>query len=81
MNTQHALRAEADRATYNESQTPTVNKVAIKPVSSTQKKPSAPKRNTSLLLRQWHQRLGIFAFVFMGWLGCLLYTSPSPRDS
>ena len=69
MNTQHALRAEADRATYNESQTPTVKKVAIKPVSSAQKKPSAPKRNTSLLLRQWHQRLGIFAFVFMGWLG------------
>jgi len=28
-----------------------------------------PKRNVQALLRQWHQRAGIAAFIFMGWLG------------
>jgi hypothetical protein len=28
-----------------------------------------PKRNLSATLRDWHKRAGIFAFVFMGWLG------------
>lgn len=29
----------------------------------------APKRNLSALLREWHRRFGLFAFLFMGWLG------------
>jgi len=69
MNTPNALRADADSANYNEAQTPNVQKIAIKSVAPARKKPAAPKRNTSMLLRQWHQRLGIFAFIFMGWLG------------
>lgn len=28
-----------------------------------------PKRNLLATLRDWHKRLGLFAFVFMGWLG------------
>jgi len=28
-----------------------------------------PRRNLQAFLRQWHQRAGIGAFVFMGWLG------------
>ncbi len=28
-----------------------------------------PKRNLMMLLREWHKRLGLFAFIFMGWLG------------
>src|SRR5690554_2169261 len=27
------------------------------------------KKNLSLVLRQWHQRAGLFAFLFMAWLG------------
>ncbi len=68
MNTQHALRAEADQASYDEALATSVKKLDINPVLPTRKK-AAAKRNTSLLLRQWHQRLGIFAFIFMGWLG------------
>jgi hypothetical protein len=28
-----------------------------------------PKRNLMATLREWHKRLGLFAFIFMGWLG------------
>ncbi|MDB5988302.1 MAG: PepSY protein [Nevskia sp.] len=31
--------------------------------------PPKPKRNLQAVLRQWHQRAGIAAFIFMGWLG------------
>lgn len=27
------------------------------------------KKNLSMFLRQWHQRAGLFSFIFMGWLG------------
>lgn len=30
---------------------------------------SRPKPNLNLTLRNWHKRIGLFAFVFMGWLG------------
>ena len=32
-------------------------------------RPNAGKKNMSMFLRQWHQRGGLFAFLFMGWLG------------
>jgi hypothetical protein len=28
-----------------------------------------PKRNLTATLREWHKRAGLFAFLFMGWLG------------
>ncbi len=28
-----------------------------------------PQRNLSATLREWHRRAGLFAFVFLGWLG------------
>ncbi|MFA5940443.1 MAG: PepSY-associated TM helix domain-containing protein [Sinimarinibacterium sp.] len=28
-----------------------------------------PKRNLMATLREWHKRIGLFAFAFMGWLG------------
>ena len=28
-----------------------------------------PKPNLLATLREWHKRLGLFAFFFMGWLG------------
>ncbi len=28
-----------------------------------------PKRNLTMTLREWHKRIGLFAFFFMGWLG------------
>ena len=30
---------------------------------------SRPKRNIQAVLREWHKRVGLFAFFFMGWLG------------
>jgi hypothetical protein len=30
---------------------------------------SQPKRNLTMTLREWHKRIGLFAFMFMGWLG------------
>lgn len=30
---------------------------------------AAAKPNFSVTLRQWHRRVGLFAFLFMGWLG------------
>jgi hypothetical protein len=32
-------------------------------------RPPKPKTNFSMTLRTWHRRAGLFAFVFMGWLG------------
>jgi hypothetical protein len=50
-----------------------VKPVATTKVSPIQKKQSSarpkPKFNLNLWLRQWHQRAGLFAFFFMGWLG------------
>ncbi len=69
MNNQSALRADAEDSSVFDTSVKPRPKAAIKPVAPVKKKPAAPKRNTSLLLRQWHQRLGIFAFIFMGWLG------------
>ncbi len=28
-----------------------------------------PRRNLTMTLREWHKRVGLFAFSFMGWLG------------
>ncbi|MGQ0620574.1 MAG: PepSY domain-containing protein [Panacagrimonas sp.] len=39
-----------------------------------------PRRNLSIFLREWHKRAGLFAFLFMGWLGfsgILINQSPS----
>lgn len=39
-----------------------------------------PRRNLNLFLRDWHKRVGLFAFLFMGWLGLsgiLINQSPS----
>ena len=41
---------------------------------------AAPRRNLSIFLRDWHKRAGLFAFLFMGWLGLsgiLINQSPS----
>jgi len=42
--------------------------------------PVKPRKNLTIFLRDWHKRLGLFAFVFMGWLGfsgILINQSPS----
>ena len=39
-------------------------KIAPKPAAQ-----AAPRRNLSIFLREWHKRAGLFAFLFMGWLG------------
>lgn len=42
--------------------------------------PVKPRRNLSIFLREWHKRAGLFAFLFMGWLGTsgvLINQSPS----
>lgn len=42
--------------------------------------PARPRRNLNLILRDWHKRAGLFAFLFMGWLGAsgiLINQSPS----
>ncbi|MGQ0697853.1 MAG: PepSY domain-containing protein [Panacagrimonas sp.] len=39
-----------------------------------------PRRNLTIFLREWHKRVGLFAFLFMGWLGfsgVLINQSPS----
>ena len=40
-------------------------------VSSGRDKPAQPQpqKNFTATLREWHKRAGLFAFVFMGWLG------------
>lgn len=42
--------------------------------------PTRPKRRLTPFLREWHRRFGLFAFLFMGWLGVsgiLINQSPS----
>lgn len=42
--------------------------------------PTPPRRNLGIFLRDWHKRAGLFAFLFMGWLGLsgiLINQSPS----
>ncbi len=38
-------------------------------LSSKRQHQGRPKPNLSMTLRTWHKRFGLFAFVFMGWLG------------
>lgn len=38
-------------------------------IAPAKKKSPQLKRNLSAILREWHKRVGLFAFVFMGWLG------------
>jgi hypothetical protein len=38
-------------------------------MSKLKSKTKKPKTNTNKFLRDWHKRAGLFAFVFMGWLG------------
>ena len=68
MRDQNALRAADVRGP--ETATPVGSTVKRKAVVNTLK-PSAgkSKMNVSMLLRKWHQRIGLFAFIFMGWLG------------
>jgi hypothetical protein len=50
------------------------------PVARTASAPVKPRRNLNLFLREWHKRAGLFAFLFMGWLGLsgvLINQSPS----
>lgn len=46
---------------------------AAKPVNAPKPRvvtaPVKPRRNISVFLRDWHKRAGLFAFLFMGWLG------------
>lgn len=42
---------------------------SAKKIASGSPRPKAGKKNMSMFLRQWHQRGGLFAFLFMGWLG------------
>ena len=70
MRDQNALRA-AD-VQEPETATPVASEMKRKAVVNTLKpKPSVgkSKMNVSMLLRKWHQRIGLFAFIFMGWLG------------
>lgn len=41
-----------------------VRLVVVRPHAATR-----PKRNLTMTLREWHKRAGLFAFVFMLWLG------------
>ena len=49
------LRPWRSRATVN-----TARERAVAP---------APAKNLTMVLREWHKRAGLFAFVFLGWLG------------
>ncbi len=42
---------------------------AAKPVPRQSPLPVKPRKNLTIFLREWHKRAGLFAFVFMGWLG------------
>ena len=53
---------------------------APKPVPKPSAVPAKPRRNLNIFLRDWHRRAGLFAFLFMGWLGfsgILINQSPS----
>lgn len=50
------------------------------PLPRTLSAPARPRRNITPFLRDWHRRAGLFAFLFMGWLGLsgvLINQSPS----
>lgn len=54
--------------------------VAVAPAPRQSPLPVKPRRNLTIFLRDWHKRAGLFAFVFMGWLGfsgILINQSPS----
>jgi hypothetical protein len=56
------------------------NMVLTKVGRATAAPATRPRRNLNLLLRDWHKRAGMFAFLFMGWLGfsgILINQSPS----
>jgi uncharacterized iron-regulated membrane protein len=42
---------------------------AVTAVRGNAPKTAQPKRNLTMVLRDWHKRAGLFAFIFMGWLG------------
>lgn len=47
-----------------------VSPVVATPEASAQPKPVLkPRGNLTPFLREWHKRAGLFAFLFMGWLG------------
>ena len=65
MRDQNAVRVDAQES-------PTFVDTSVKRksvVNSVRSSVAKPKLNVSMLLRKWHQRVGLFAFVFMGWLG------------
>ena len=46
------------------------SRAVISPTRGRQTQPqSQPKRNFTATLREWHKRTGLFAFLFLGWLG------------
>ena len=72
MRDQNALLAgEVQESTAHVAVDASVKRKASVKALKKPKKPAAgkPKLNVSMFLRTWHQRLGLFAFVFMGWLG------------
>lgn len=65
-------KVDADRSATAVSQSAPKPRVAAAPAK--------PRRNLSIFLRDWHKRAGLFAFIFMGWLGTsgfLINQSPS----
>lgn len=73
------MRDQSARRVSNENSPDMASKIAPvmskKPVVNALKSPlnrptlNKPKFNVSMFLRKWHQRIGLFAFIFMGWLG------------
>lgn len=46
------------------------SRAVISPTRGRQAQPQPqPKRNFTATLREWHKRAGLFAFLFLGWLG------------
>ncbi|MGH8517187.1 MAG: PepSY domain-containing protein [Panacagrimonas sp.] len=57
---------------------------AARPMPTSATRPATviarPRKNLNIFLREWHKRAGLFAFLFMGWLGfsgILINQSPS----
>lgn len=67
MHDQNALRKADIQEVTSRVDTPVKPKPVVKKVKPVVK--NKPKLNVSMLLRKWHQRVGLFAFIFMGWLG------------
>ena len=66
------------------AETGTAAGVVAPPAKETAPRPAAapvkPKKNITPFLREWHKKVGLFAFLFMGWLGAsgvLINQSPS----